>query len=152
QRELLADGDDRPDHGYFSLFRYTPAMRPRLAQVEAEFFARLAEHEGADLRHCFDDQYISNGGQLALLSLGTYRMIADLRAHYAADFEVPVTYSKPYDCAGAILIAQECGCSVLNPAGAELDFPLDASSGVSFVGFANEPSERRLGPHLRAAL
>ncbi len=76
---LVADADDRPDHGVFSVFRYTPAMRPELARIEAEFFARLERDEGADLRQCFDDQYISNGGQLALLALGTYRLIADLK-------------------------------------------------------------------------
>jgi fructose-1,6-bisphosphatase/inositol monophosphatase family enzyme len=149
---LVADEDDRPDHGYFSIFRYTPAMRPRLAQVEADFFVRLAEHEQADLRNCFDDQYISNGGQLALLSLGTYRMIADLRGHFAKEFKLAVTTSKAYDCAGAILIAREAGCAVLAPLGKTLDFPLDGSTPVSFVGFANRSTAKRLAPHLWKSL
>ena len=145
---LVADTDDRPDHGYFSIFRYTPAQRPALAELEARFFARLAEREGADLRHCFDDQYISNGGQLALLSLGTYRMVADLRAHLAEGSPTPVTTSKPYDCAGAVLVAREAGCVVTDPGGEVLDFPLDATTPVSFVGWANAATARRLAPHL----
>ncbi len=149
---LVNDGDDRVDHGYFSFFRYTPCMRPKLAQIEAQFFACIEQHEAADLRNCFDDQYISNGGQLVLLALGTYRLIADLRAHLATQFEVSVTTSKPYDCAGAILLAQEAGCVVQDSAGALLDFPLDGSTPVSFVGFANEATARRLGSHLRTAL
>lgn len=152
RRPLATDHDDRPDHGYFSIFRYTPVMRPRLAQVEAEFFARLAKYEQADIRNCFDDQYISNGGQLALLCLGTYRMIADLRGHFAPIFEDDVTTSKAYDCAGAILIAREAGCRVLAPMGAPLDFPLDASTPVSFIGFVNGESAQRLGPHLWEAM
>lgn len=145
---LVADADDRPDHGYFSVFRYTPAQRPALAELEARFFARLAEHEGADLRQCFDDQYISNGGQLALLALGTYRMVADLRAHLAGAAPGQVTTAKPYDCAGAVLVAREAGCVVTAPGGAELDFPLDAETPVSFVGWANGPTARRLARHL----
>jgi len=149
---LRADDDDRVDHGYFPFFRYTPAMRPLLARLEEDFFARLERHEGADSRHCFDDQYISNGGQLVLLSLGTYRFVADLRAALASRVATPCTTSKPYDCAGALLVAREAGCVLTGAEGAELDFPLDAATPVAFVGYANRPTAERLAPHLRAAL
>jgi fructose-1,6-bisphosphatase/inositol monophosphatase family enzyme len=151
-RPLAADGDDRPDHGYFSFFRYAPAQRPRLAEIEARFFERLAAHEGADTRSCYDDQYISNGGQLVLLALGTYRLIADLRAALVDDTGAVLTCSKPYDCAGALLVAREAGCAVSDAAGAELEFPLDATTPVTFVGWANPATARRLAPHLAAAL
>ena len=36
RRPVRVDGDDRPDHGYFPFFRYEPAYRPALAQLEAE--------------------------------------------------------------------------------------------------------------------
>ncbi len=149
---LVADADDRVDHGYFSFFRYTPALRPLLGRLEASFFSILAEEEGADTRHCFEDQYISNGGQLVLLSLGTYRFVADLRAQLAARVEGPVTTAKPYDCAGALLVAREAGCVVTAADGAQLDFPLDGSTPVSFVGYANATTAARLGPHLARAL
>lgn len=152
RRALLADSEDRVDHGYFSFFRYTPALRPLIGLLEADFFERLAREEGADTRHCFDDQYISNGGQLALLALGTYRFVADLRAHLAPRISEACTTSKPYDCAGAILVAREAGCVLTDPAGATLDFPLDGSTPVSFVGYANEKSARRMLPQLNASL
>jgi fructose-1,6-bisphosphatase/inositol monophosphatase family enzyme len=152
ERALTVDDDDRPDHGYFSVFRYTPAMRPRLAEIEARFFALLAEHELADTRSCYDDQYISNGGQLVLLTLGTYRMIADLRAQLAPEYIGHCAVSKPYDSAGALLIAREAGCVITDARGAELDFPLDATTPVSFVGWANAGSATRLARHLVAAL
>ena len=151
-RPLIADGDARADHGYFSFFRYTPAMRPLLAEVEARFFQRIAEREGADVRHCFDDQYISNGGQLALLASGTYRLIADLRASLSPRFDEPITTSKPYDCAGAILIAREAGCVLTAADGGELDFPLDATTPVSFIGYANAGTAERLADHVAAVL
>lgn len=152
-RTLAADpADDRPDHGYLPFFRYDPAQRPSLARIEAAFFARLAEREGADPLACYDDQYISNGGQLALLGLGTYRMIADLRAFLAAREGEPATTSKPYDLAGAVLCARAAGCVLTDPEGGELDFPLDAHTPVSFVGYANAATRARLEPHLRAVL
>jgi len=151
-RELAADGDARCDHGFFPFFRYDPAQRPQVAAVEAEFFARLARAERADLRHVFDDQYISNAGQLVLLALGTYRMIADLRAFLAARTGARTTTSKPYDLAGAVLCAQRAGCVVTAGDGASLDFPLDCVTPVHFAGWANRESARRMAPHLAEAL
>ncbi len=147
-RRLDAGADDRVDHGIFSFFRYMPAERPRIAAIEADFFARLAAEEKADVRACFDDQYTSNGGQLALLALGTYRLIADVRARL---FGKTLT-SKPYDVSGAILCAQEAGAIVTAVDGSPLDFPLDASTPVSFVGWANRATAERLARHLAAAL
>ena len=149
---LIADTDDRPDHGVFSFFRFSPHQRPRIAAVEADFFARISAEEGADLMHCYDDQYVCNVGQLVHLALGSYRLIADLRAHLTSPDEAPAVTSKPYDLAAAILVAREAGCVVTAPDGANLDFPLDATTPVSFVGWVNEPTAERLAPHLEAAL
>lgn len=152
ERELSADSQARVDHGYFPFFRYAPDQRPALARIEADFFARLAREEGADLRHVFDDQYISNAGQLVQLALGTYRMIADVRGWLAARHGAKVITSKPYDVAGAIFVARAAGCVVEGPLGAALDFPLDVVTPVDFIGFANRPTAARLRPHLDAAL
>lgn len=150
---LLSTGkDDRPDHGFFPFFRYAADQRPALAAIEAAFFARLAAREGAEVRTCYDDQYTSNGGQLALLALGRYRMIADLRAWHAARRGRASVTSKPYDVAGAVLCAREAGCVIEAPGGGELDFPLDAVTPVSFVGWVNEPTRKRLWKHLAAAM
>jgi fructose-1,6-bisphosphatase/inositol monophosphatase family enzyme len=152
ERRLESGTDDRVDHGYFPFFRYMPDLRPEIAKIEAAFFARLAEREGADVRACWDDQYISNGGQLALLALGRYRMIADLRAWLADRRGQPTLTSKPYDIAGAVICAQEAGCEVTAVDGSALDFPLDAKTPVSFVGWVNRRTRARLEPHLREVL
>lgn len=145
------DDDDRVDNGYFPFFRYSHDMRPAIARIEADFFERVERLEGAEIRTCYDDQYISNGGQLALLTLGTYRMIVDLRADLARERGQPTLTCKPYDCAGAILVARAAGCVVTDVGGGELDFPLDVSTPVSFVGWANHATRARLEPHLNAA-
>jgi fructose-1,6-bisphosphatase/inositol monophosphatase family enzyme len=149
----LDNGDEvRVDHAYFPFFKYMADMRPEIAAIEARFFARIAEHEGADVRNCYDDQYISNGGQLALLALGSYRMIADVRAHLAARRGTPTLTSKPYDIAGAVICARAAGCVITAVDGSELDFPIDTETPLSFVGWVNRATEKRLAAHLAAAL
>ena len=78
--ELRANTDDRVDHGYFPFFAFHPDMRAEVARLAADFFTRLEHEEGAELAHCYDDQYISSGGQLALTAMGTYRMVVEARA------------------------------------------------------------------------
>jgi fructose-1,6-bisphosphatase/inositol monophosphatase family enzyme len=138
--------------GYWSFFRYSPAQRPLLAQVEARFFERMRRAHGLEPRQAFDDQYISNAGQLALLSLGAYRMIVDARADVAARARIAGTTSKPYDVAGALAVARAAGCIVAAPDGAELDFPLDATTPVAFAGYANARIARAARPLVAAEL
>lgn len=152
ERELRSDGDARVDRGYFPFFRYAPDQRPALARIEAAFFERLREHESADLRHVFDDQYISNAGQLALLAFGTYRTIVDVRGWLARQHGARTITSKPYDVAGAIFCARAAGCVVEAPFGAPLDFPIDVVTPVDFIGFVNHASAARMRPHLDHAL
>ena len=150
--ELRADDDDRCDQGYLPFFRYRPEERPILARLEAAFFERLQRHEGADLRSVYDDQYISNAGQLVLLMQGTYRMIVDARALVAQHLGRSTVTTKPYDVAGALVCARAAGVPVTAADGSPLDFPLDTSTPVHFAGYANAATRARLEPHLRAAL
>lgn len=149
---LIADDELRLDHAYFPFFKYMPDLRPHLAEIEACFFERLQRLEGADVSNCYDDQYISNAGQLFHLARGTYRMITDLRAWIAERRGQPTITAKPYDLAGAVLCATEAGCVITAPDGSQLDFELDTETPVSFVGWANRVTHERLQPHLQAAL
>ncbi len=150
--EVDTGSDDRVDHGYFPFFKYMAEQRPQIAAIEARFLERIERAEAADVRSCWDDQYISNGGQLALLAIGTYRMLADLRAHLAERRGKPTLATKPYDIAGALVCAQAAGCVITAVDGSELDFPIDVKTPVSWVGWVNEPTRARLAPHFAAAL
>lgn len=152
RKPLVADTDARVDRGFFPFFRYHPAGRVALAQLEQAFFERLQRHEGAQLRDVYDDQYISNTGQLVLLTQGKYRMIADLRATMAARASDPSVSAKPYDVAGAVVCARAAGAVVDGAEGQPLDTPLDASTPVAFVGYTNQATAERLRPHLAAVL
>jgi len=149
---VRVDQDDRVDNGYFPFFRYKPELRPALARLEADFFARLERLEGADVRSCYDDQYISNAGQMMLLIQGTYRLVVDARALVAKRAGIPTVTSKPYDVAGAILCARAAGVELTTATGAELDFPIDTETPVDFVGYANAKTRTRLEPHWLAVV
>lgn len=150
--DLRVDEDGRPDHGYFCFFSFGPELRPAIATVAARFFERLVEEEGADPRTFYDDQYISSGGLLALLAMGSHRLVVDLRKEIAERLGRASQTAKPYDIAGAILCATEAGAVLRGVDGEDLDFPIDAETPVSFVAFANEATAARCAPHLRSAL
>ncbi len=152
RRELVVDQDDRADHGYFPFFRYMPDLRPAIAQLEAAFFERLQRLEGADVRNCYDDQYITSAGHFVLLSLGTYRMLVEPRAFLAQRRGRPTVPTKPYDMAGAMVCALAAGCEITSPTGEEIDFPIDTQTPVSYVGYANSATRRRLEPHWLAVV
>lgn len=150
---LRADEDDRVDHGYFPFFAYVPDLRPAITELQTRFFERLARLEGAEVESCWDDQYISSGGQLALTAMGTYRAVVETRALMSRRRGISVdNVAKPYDMAGAALCASEAGCVVTTPEGGPLDFPIDTDTPVDFVGYCNEATAARLQPHLTAAL
>ncbi len=151
-RELRVDGDDRMDHGYMPFFAFHPDLRANVAQLAFDFFQRLESEEGAELVHCYDDQYICNAGQLALTAMGTYRMVVDARQAIAQHRGRPAQTTKPYDVAGAILCVQEAGAVVTSLEGAELDFPWDTETPLSFAAFTNQATRERAEPHLLAAL
>jgi len=145
---LRVDAEARVDAGYLTFFRYHPAQRRRLATLEASFFERLAEHEGADLLQVYEDSYCSSGAQLALLALGRYRFVADLRARAGG---VSGPFCKPYDVAGAVVIAEAAGVVLRDAWGQPLDFDIDATSPLDWIGYVNEETRARLEPHLEAA-
>ncbi len=147
ERELVVDTDNRVDHGYFPFFRYMHDLRPAIAQMEADFLARLESIESADVRNCYDDQYICSAGQLIMLAMGTYRFVVDPRALLAERRGRPTITTKPYDIGGAVLCAQSAGCIITAPDGSALDFDIDTHSPISFVGYANAPTRLRLEPH-----
>jgi len=139
-------------HGFYPFFTFSWDLRPELTAVAARFFSRLHEHEGLTPDGAFDDGYLSSGGQLALLVLGKYRMLAELRSTLSKRSGRPTFTAKPYDVAGAILCAREAGCVVCEPDGSELDFPIDVESPVDYAAYATRALAQRLGPHLEAVL
>ena len=96
----------------------------------------------------FEDQYISTGGQFYELIVGHDRFNADLRpTFYRMQNQPEGLCCHPYDCA-TLLIAEEAGVVITDEKGAPLDGPLDTTTGLSWVGYANRELRQRIEPLL----
>jgi fructose-1,6-bisphosphatase/inositol monophosphatase family enzyme len=127
------------EHSFSGLAKFFLPGKPALASLEAELFRRLG------CRHVFDDEYLSTGGQLHELISGRDRFVADLRPLVLDDAGGLACH--PYDVCTAMLLA-EAGGVVTDPWGQPLDAPLDNSSPVAWVGYANEALASHIGPVL----
>ena len=134
-------------HGFASFVKFFPPGKAWAAEREEKLWRRLKA--GVEI---FDDQYLSSGGQIYELLMGHDRFVADLRplAFKALRVRAALT-CHPYDICTA-LIAQEAGCIVTAADGKPLRVPLDTTSPVAWVGYANQALARRIGPALRALL
>ena len=134
-------------HGFASFAKFFPPGKAWLAEREEKLWRSL----GAGME-IFDDQYLSSGGQIYELLMGHDRFVADLRPLAFAQLRVRSALAcHPYDICTA-LIAQELGCVITAPDGTPLRAPLDTTSPVAWVGYANRALARRIGPKLRALL
>jgi len=125
------------EHGFAGLAKFFVPGKVALAEMETVLFTRLGS------RHVFDDEYISSGGQIHELMAGHDRFVADLRP--LVDPEAFACH--PYDVCTAMLL-EEAGGVVTDPRGLPLDAPLDTTSPVAWVGYANPELAGRIGPIL----
>jgi hypothetical protein len=139
-------------HGFGYISRFLPAGKTLTAAVEQRLWERLYPSEPGKEIVLFEDQYISTGGQFCELLLGHDRMIADIR---------PLIFKKlglasalcchPYDVAAA-LVLHEAGVVLEAPDGSPMDGPLDTTSPISWVAYANPKLAARVRPVLRSVL
>lgn len=133
-------------HGFATIVRFFPGARDVLAAIDDEIVQTLVRPEPKRAA-CFEDQYASTGGELYELMAGHDRFIADLRPLVNAGG----LCCHPYDFCTA-LIAREAGVIITDPAAAPVDAPLDLTTDVAWVGYANEALRRAIEPVLQHAL
>jgi fructose-1,6-bisphosphatase/inositol monophosphatase family enzyme len=126
------------EHSFSGVAKFFVPGKVKLAELEAELFARLG------CRQVFDDEYLSSGGQLHELMTGRDRFVADLRPL----IEEILFACHPYDVCTSLLL-EEAGGVVTDPWGRPLDAPLDNVSPVAWVGYANRTLAEWIGPVLR---
>jgi fructose-1,6-bisphosphatase/inositol monophosphatase family enzyme len=129
------------EHGFAQIAKFFPPGKPALTAIEADLFERL----GATV--VFDDEYISSGGQLHELLSGKDRFVADLRPLV----DPAALACHPYDLCTSMLL-EEAGGVVTDPWGGPLDGPLDTTTPVAWVGYANRTLAERIGPVLTSVL
>lgn len=141
-------------HGFASFAKFLPEGKAWLAEREETLWRELGLSGASGGEPVFDDQYISTGGQLYELIVGHDRFIADVRPLAFAAVGLGEAASlpcHPYDLAAA-LVATEAGCVVTDAHGRTLRAPLDTTTPVAWVGFANKTLARRIAPKLRRVL
>jgi hypothetical protein len=143
-------------HGFGGLAKFFAGTRGALADIDDALVDRLMAGAAGDGEALvFDDQYISTGGQLYELMAGHDRFVADVRPLLIPGLRARGARSPlcahPYDLATE-LVAREAGVVVTDPSGAPLRAPLDVSTDVAWVGFANPALASAVGDALRVEL
>ncbi|HRP04917.1 MAG TPA: hypothetical protein PLV87_08405, partial [Opitutaceae bacterium] len=130
------------DHGFVSFSRFFPEGKTLLAEIEERFWRELKVWGREGGAKVFEDQYVSTGGQVYELIAGHDRLIADLRPLLPdmSGSGVRMTCCHPYDICTA-LILEELGGVVEDPSGNPLRGPLDTTTPVAWVGYANRTPE-----------
>jgi len=141
------------EHGFASLARFFPEGKGLLGALEEQLWRDLGVHGKNGGQLVFDDQYICTGGQLHELIVGHDRMLGDLRppAYAKLGFSRATLCCHPYDIC-TVLIAREAGCVIEAPAGGALRYPLDTTTPVAWMGYANPTLARIVRPVLRRLL
>ncbi|MGJ8654418.1 MAG: inositol monophosphatase [Opitutaceae bacterium] len=139
-------------HAFGTICRYFPAGSTLLAQIEERLWETLYGDTSDGIPLVFNDQYISTGGQFYEILSGHDRFVADIRpiAFRVLDIEENLS-AHPYDVCCA-LILEEAGCTVEHPDGSPLNCPLDTTSAVNWVAYANKDLAEHIRPALKKVL
>lgn len=141
--------------GFSAISKFFPGAKAAAAQLEERLFLELLGPPPTESPQVFDDEYICSGGQLYELMAGHDRFLADLRPlFHALNADAPGVIRSschPYDLCTE-LIARTAGVIVTDPWGKALTAPLDTSSPVAWVGYANETLQRQIEPVLQRLL
>lgn len=139
-------------HGFASFAKFFPEGKSLVGKIEEELWDQLYGLGSSASPMVFDDQYIATGGQIYELLVGHDRMIGDLRPGVLAKLGYKSSLvCHPYDICTA-LVLQESGGIVETPEGRPLAAPLDTTSAVAWIGYANPVLARTVRPVLRRLL
>jgi hypothetical protein len=136
-------------HGFATVARFFPGRRDILAAIDDEIVANVAGMPQERKATCFEDQYVSTGGQLYELMAGHDRFVADIRPLVYRG--TPALCCHPYDICTE-LIARELGVIITDERGERLSTPLTVDADVSWVGYANAQIRTAVEPALQHAL
>ena len=152
--QLAPSAASSPRHGFATVVRFFPGARELLGAIDDELFEAALGSPFDGRASCFEDQYISSGGQLYELMAGRDRLVIDvrpmaLRKLSAGRYGEPCAH--PYDLCTE-LAAREAGVVVTAVDGEQLRAPLDVRTPVNWVAFANTGLAMAIQPLLQEAL
>lgn len=151
---LTPSAASSPRHGFATVVRFFPGARELLGAIDDELFEAVLGTPFDGRASCFEDQYISSGGQLYELMAGRDRFVIDvrpmaLRTLSAGRYSEPCAH--PYDLCTE-LAAREAGVVVTGVDGGQLRAPLDVRTPVSWVAYANRRLAEGVHPLLQEGL
>lgn len=146
---------DTVAHGFAMIARFFPGAREELAAIDEEIILGALGPVQRGKTHCFEDQYISSGGELWELMSGHDRFVADLRPLMEKllnnrGLSLGIC-CHPYDLCTE-LIARELGIIVTNERGENLSAPLDVEAEITWCGYANSKIRDQIEPLLKKSL
>ena len=134
------------NHGFAAISNFFPGTKVMASELMEHLVRNLIGPADVTQATVFDDQYISTGGQFYELIVGHDRFNADLRPLFYRLQDQPEGLScHPYDCAG-LLIAEEAGVIITGTDGNPLDGPMDTTTGLSWIGYANPALRAKIEP------
>lgn len=141
--------------GFAQICRYFHPHKATLARLEEELMHRLYPDAAEEDTVVYDDQYASSAGQIYEMLKGRDRFVADLRhvlnRHAREEGRRTSHVCKPYDCA-AHLIGQEAGLLITTPEGKPFTAPMDTTSPVDWIAYANQGVRDQVEPVLMELL
>ncbi|MDX2040536.1 MAG: hypothetical protein SF097_04765 [Acidobacteriota bacterium] len=133
--------------GFASFFHPFPGGKEIFAAMEEELAQAIIGGLEQSKTAMFDEQYLSTGGQLYELLTGRDRMLVDVRGllyeRFAREGKAVGHACHPYDLC-TVLIAEEAGVEITGTDGQPLNAPLDTTSDVSWIGYANADIRREV--------
>lgn len=139
-------------HGFSWLAKFFPEGRTLTAQIEERLWDELVGIGRDASPVVFDDQYISTGGAFYELLAGHDRLVGDLRPLVYARLDLESSLvCHPYDVCTALLL-EEAGVIYEHPLGGFPDAPLDTTSGITWVAYANPTLAAQARPVLQNVL
>ncbi len=149
-------------HGFATVVRFFAGAAERLGAFHDALLQELHPDDPQAHQDAFEDQYISNAGQMHALITGRDRFVADLRplvsnpiattaTSVVATHSVPLRCAHPYDLLG-LLVARAAGVAITDAHGAPLDAPLDITTRVAWIGYANSTLRHHVEPCVHRAL
>jgi fructose-1,6-bisphosphatase/inositol monophosphatase family enzyme len=141
--------------GFAQLARFFPPGRDILSRIEDELIQTLVPSNPGGKALVFEDQYISSGGQLYEMLMGHDRFVADVRGllyrYLKTQNQEGGHVCHPYDVC-AHLIGTEAGMIITDGHGNPLRAPLDLTTEINWIGYANPHIEQEVKPILNTLL
>ncbi|MHB1938561.1 MAG: hypothetical protein ACYCOR_18565 [Acidobacteriaceae bacterium] len=142
-------------HSFCSISRFFSGGRDVLAAIDDDISFGVGGEGREGKAYCFEDQYLSTGGQLYELMVGHDCFLADLRPLLSSILEQRGWKNglccHPYDLCTE-LIAREAGVIVSDETGRRLSPLMNLTADVTWTGYANAHIRALVAPLLQSSL